>query len=138
MINRGTFDRLEDAVDRFEETWSPDSHSKIEELLREFRLSDDDEAIVELIRIDIELRYERGLSIELARAAGTCRGNRVRRLSFAIGQWAFGIADALERTAGCQTRTLVSGTGARDFRAAEAAADRGHQGRDDCQCGVGI
>lgn len=65
MINRGTSDRLEDAIDRFEENWSPESHSKIEELLSEYSLGNDDEAIVELIRIDIELRYERGLSIEL-------------------------------------------------------------------------
>ncbi|QDV47670.1 Serine/threonine-protein kinase PrkC [Stieleria neptunia] len=65
MINRGTFDRLEDAIDHFEETWSLQSQSKIEELLADHGLSDDEEAIVELIRIDIELRYERGLSIEL-------------------------------------------------------------------------
>ncbi len=65
MINRGTFDRLEDAIDHFEETWSLQSQSKIEELLAAHGLSDDEEAIVELIRIDIELRYERGLSIEL-------------------------------------------------------------------------
>ncbi|QEG02800.1 Serine/threonine-protein kinase PrkC [Stieleria maiorica] len=65
MINRGTLDRLEDAIDQFEETWSPESHAKIEEMLSAYGLSDDDEAIVELIRIDIELRYERGLSIEL-------------------------------------------------------------------------
>ncbi|MDV6028653.1 MAG: tetratricopeptide repeat protein [Phycisphaera sp. RhM] len=65
MINRGTFDRLEDAIDQFEETWSLQSQSNIEELLAAYGLSDDEEAIVELIRIDIELRYERGLSIEL-------------------------------------------------------------------------
>lgn len=65
MINRGTFDRIEDAIDQFEEIWSPDSQSQIEDLLTEFGLISDDEAIVELIRIDIELRYERGLSIEL-------------------------------------------------------------------------
>ena len=65
MINRGTTDLLEDVIDRFEETWSPDSQRRIEALLDEYGLTDDDEAIVELIRIDIELRYERGLSIEL-------------------------------------------------------------------------
>jgi serine/threonine protein kinase/tetratricopeptide (TPR) repeat protein len=65
MINRGTCDRLEDAIDNFEETWSLQSRSKIEDLLCEFGLVDDHEAIAELVRIDIELRYERGLSIEL-------------------------------------------------------------------------
>ncbi|WP_182869626.1 protein kinase domain-containing protein [Rhodopirellula sp. JC639] len=65
MINRGTLDRLEDAIDQFEETWSPESQARMEDLLTAYGLGDDDEAIVELIRIDIELRYERGLSIEL-------------------------------------------------------------------------
>lgn len=65
MINRGTFDRLEDAIDNFEETWSTESPTKIEDVLHEFGLTNVAEAIVELIRIDIELRYERGLSIDL-------------------------------------------------------------------------
>ncbi|MCA9137785.1 MAG: tetratricopeptide repeat protein [Planctomycetales bacterium] len=65
MINRGTFDRLEDAIDNFEETWAGQSPATIEDVLTEYGLSNDVEAIVELIRIDIELRYERGLAIDL-------------------------------------------------------------------------
>ena len=65
MINRGTIDRLDDAVDEFEERWSPDSPSRIEDLLSQHGLRNDADAIVELIRVDIELRNQRGLPIEI-------------------------------------------------------------------------
>lgn len=65
MINRASLDRLEDAIDAFETGWSEHSQTTIETLLQSHGLLDDHEAISELIRVDIELRYERGMSIEL-------------------------------------------------------------------------
>ncbi|OYP28318.1 protein kinase domain-containing protein [Rhodopirellula sp. MGV] len=66
MINRGTFDRLDEAIDEFEASWTPNSTATIEDLVARYGLSDDHDAIAELIRIDIELRYESGDTIELA------------------------------------------------------------------------
>ena len=65
MINRANLDRLEDAIEEFEQRWSEGSYATIEQLLEAYGLADDHEAIAELIRVDIELRYERGASIEL-------------------------------------------------------------------------
>ncbi|MEL6108685.1 MAG: hypothetical protein AAFU85_21985, partial [Planctomycetota bacterium] len=65
MIHQAQSDRLDDAIDEFEETWSSDSRWKIEPLLERYGLVESDEAIAELIRIDIELRYEHGLTADL-------------------------------------------------------------------------
>lgn len=65
MINRANIDQLEDAIEEFEQRWSEGSHATLEQLLEAHGLADDHEAIAELIRVDIEWRYERGTSIEL-------------------------------------------------------------------------
>ncbi|MEO1525061.1 MAG: protein kinase [Planctomycetota bacterium] len=65
MIHQAQSDRLDDAIDEFEDTWSSESRLKIETLLQRHGLAESDEAIAELIRIDIELRYENGLATDL-------------------------------------------------------------------------
>ncbi|WP_436714377.1 protein kinase [Roseiconus lacunae] len=66
MIDRSTFDRLDEAIDEFEASWSCDAKaSSIESLLERHGLASDQSAIAELIRIDIELRYESGQPLEL-------------------------------------------------------------------------
>ncbi|NND96343.1 MAG: protein kinase [Pirellulaceae bacterium] len=68
-INQASNEQIDDAidnvVDRFEEEWTPESRSAIRTLLQQYQLADDHEAATELIRIDIELRYKQGLSIQL-------------------------------------------------------------------------
>ncbi|MCC9600168.1 protein kinase [Stieleria sp. JC731] len=65
MINRGTFDRVDEAIDEFEASWSLESNEAIEDLVSRYGLSQDHDAIAELIRVDIELRYENGDSCEV-------------------------------------------------------------------------
>ncbi|QDT09318.1 serine/threonine-protein kinase [Planctomycetes bacterium K23_9] len=65
MINRTMNDSLDEAIDQFEENWTPDSRSTISPLLTEHGLKGDHDALTELIRIDIELRYKHGLSLKL-------------------------------------------------------------------------
>lgn len=65
MINQAGTDQLDDAIDCFEQNWSPGPPRRVREVLDRFGLSDDAEAATELIRIDIELRYDRGLTIDL-------------------------------------------------------------------------
>ncbi len=65
MINHASTDQLDEAIDRFEQNWSPKSRSEIRALLADHDLADDLTALTELIRIDIELRYKQGLSIQL-------------------------------------------------------------------------
>jgi serine/threonine protein kinase/tetratricopeptide (TPR) repeat protein len=65
MINQVGTEQLDDAIDRFEESWTPRSPQEIRLLLEEFGLADDCAALTELIRIDIELRYTRDLSVRL-------------------------------------------------------------------------
>ena len=65
MINRGTFDQREDAAEAFEADWSVDSRGSIEGTLRNYGLENDLTAIVELVRIDIELRYDRGANVDI-------------------------------------------------------------------------
>ena len=65
MINRTMLDQVEEAIDCFEENWSPDSRTRIHALLEAYDLTDDDAALTELIRIDIELRYKHGIDIQL-------------------------------------------------------------------------
>ncbi len=65
MINRVLLDRLDDAIDQFEDQWSAESKLEIGSLLTGFQLSDDVESIAELIRIDIDLRYENELPVNL-------------------------------------------------------------------------
>jgi hypothetical protein len=65
MINRAVLDQVEEAIDCFEENWSPESRAKIYALLETYDLTDDYAALTELLRIDIELRYERGLAIQI-------------------------------------------------------------------------
>ncbi len=65
MINQVSTDRIDEAIDSFEEGWSLDSRSDIRSLLGRFHLADDSTAITELIRIDIELRYAQGIPIDL-------------------------------------------------------------------------
>ena len=68
MINQVHIDLaelLDEAILSFEESWSLDSRDQIEILLENQGLSGSDEAITELIRVDIELRYRRGVSVDL-------------------------------------------------------------------------
>lgn len=66
MIDRAVVDQVEEAIDSFEENWSSDSRFQIEALLKEYDLVEDPEALTELIRIDIEFRYERGLPCDIS------------------------------------------------------------------------
>ena len=65
MIHQAQSDRLDDAIDEFESNWTSDSRLKIEQLLERYGLIESDEAVAELIRIDIELRYDHGLTADL-------------------------------------------------------------------------
>lgn len=65
MINPVMSDPVDEIIEQFETGWSPKSRLRIPQLLREHDLSDDLEAITELIRIDIEFRYKLGLTIDL-------------------------------------------------------------------------
>jgi serine/threonine protein kinase/tetratricopeptide (TPR) repeat protein len=65
MIDRAVLDQVEETIDCFEENWSADSRSNICALLAEYDLVDDYAALTELLRIDIELRYERGLPCQI-------------------------------------------------------------------------
>ncbi len=65
MINRAVLDQVEEAIDCFEEKWSPDSRGEINALLDAYDLSDDHSALTELIRIDIELRYKHAIPVKL-------------------------------------------------------------------------
>tara|TARA_R110002049_G_scaffold285698_1_gene466764 strand:- start:181075 stop:184158 length:3084 start_codon:yes stop_codon:yes gene_type:complete len=65
MIDQIQAEQLDDAIDRFEDSWSVHSVSTIGELLEEYGLGDDPDALVELVRIDIELRYEHELPVNL-------------------------------------------------------------------------
>ena len=65
MINQVNTDRVDEAIDCFEDSWSLDSRSQICSLLDRFGLLDDSTAVTELIRIDIELRYARGIAVSL-------------------------------------------------------------------------
>ncbi len=65
MINKSSVDQLDEAIDCFERDWSPRSLGGIRSLLNQFDLGNDHSAITELIRIDIELRYNHGLSFPL-------------------------------------------------------------------------
>ncbi len=67
MINHTSTDPLEAAIDDFEENWSPESRTNIRALLQEHGLMGNPSALTELIRIDIELRYGRGIPIQLDR-----------------------------------------------------------------------
>ena len=65
MINRNPADSVDEAIDCFEENWSPDSRESIGSILQEHGLAEDPDALTELIRIDIELRYKQGFSFAL-------------------------------------------------------------------------
>ncbi|MCG8649525.1 MAG: protein kinase, partial [Pirellulales bacterium] len=65
MINKACADQLDEAIDFFEENWSPRSRGQIRSLLKKFDLGEDYSALTELIRIDIELRYRRDVPIKL-------------------------------------------------------------------------
>ena len=66
MIHQAKTDPLDDAIDEFEATWSSNSRDQMESLLSRYGLIEDEEAIAELIRIDIELRYENDISLDLS------------------------------------------------------------------------
>ncbi len=65
MINRAVLDQVEEAIDCFEEKWSPESRGEINALLDAYELTNDHSALTELIRIDIELRYKHALPVSL-------------------------------------------------------------------------
>jgi serine/threonine protein kinase/Flp pilus assembly protein TadD len=65
MINRAVLDQVEEAIDCFEENWSPDSRGEIDALLDAYDLTNDQSALTELIRIDIELRYKHAIPVSL-------------------------------------------------------------------------
>ena len=65
MINRAKSDQLEDAIELFERNWTDASRSSIDKLLEDHSLAGDEEALAEIIRVDIELRYRNGSPIEL-------------------------------------------------------------------------
>jgi eukaryotic-like serine/threonine-protein kinase len=56
---------LDDLIDQFESEWSPGPTSSIRTTLEQFGLTNDEVAITELVRIDIERRYCSGLSCRL-------------------------------------------------------------------------
>ncbi|MFK8110898.1 MAG: tetratricopeptide repeat protein [Rubripirellula sp.] len=60
MADRMHQDQLEPLIKRYESSWTVQSHSSVHALLHEFKLQGNLNALTELIRIDIELRYEHG------------------------------------------------------------------------------
>lgn len=65
MIDHATTDILEEAIDCFEENWSPRSGTEISHLLQDFGLGLEPNAITELVRIDIEMRHKQGIEFQL-------------------------------------------------------------------------
>ncbi|MGI9470763.1 MAG: protein kinase domain-containing protein [Rubripirellula sp.] len=65
MIDQAHINQLEEAIDSFEEGWTPDSRDGMIELLKTYDLEDDQAALTELIRVDIELRYKSGFNPQL-------------------------------------------------------------------------
>lgn len=64
MINQIT-ETVDDLIDHFETEWSPHATATIGTTLKRFQLADDEVALTELIRIDIERRYGSGLPCRL-------------------------------------------------------------------------
>lgn len=65
MIGRVDSERIDFVIDRFEEEWSSNSADQISELLSTFGLTNNWDAVTELIRIDIELRYQARHAVDL-------------------------------------------------------------------------
>ncbi len=65
MFHPTQIDPLEDAIDQFEENWSPDSFANIQSLLDQHDLQGRALAITEFVRVDIELKTKRGLTVDL-------------------------------------------------------------------------
>ena len=65
MINRLCMDQSEDAIECFEANWTSNSRDEIGAILDAFELRDDDSTLIELIRVDIELRYRNDLPVTL-------------------------------------------------------------------------
>ena len=87
MINSVISDPVDEIIDRYEEDWTPQSRDRISNLLDEYELSNDEEALTELIRIDIELRYKNGIDLDLEEYFGTYDSllqypNRVAQIAF--------------------------------------------------------
>ena len=58
-------DPLEDLIEEFESRWNPESRESIQQIVSDHGLTNDSEAITELIRIDIEFRYKHGIDLQL-------------------------------------------------------------------------
>ena len=133
MINRNVLDQVEEAIDSFEENWSPDSRGNIKTLLEAYELTSDPAALTELIRIDIELRYKHGVTVQLDdyfQDFGDLlhAPDSVAQIAFEdyrsrSAGGAFGDRFALGESSGNQGRDLVS---AINLGAIEFASDAAH------------
>ena len=65
MIDKLEFDRLDEVLEEFEENWSLASRDEMRTFLRRFELAEDQEAVSELIRVDMDFRYREGLTVQL-------------------------------------------------------------------------
>ncbi len=65
MIEKLESERIDEALEYFDEHWSPAVGCQIGEILERYALLEDTEAMSEMIRIDIERRYSSGLSVQL-------------------------------------------------------------------------
>lgn len=61
-----TLDTIDEALDRFELDWTAESLDLIPSLVSSVGLADDMDAITELLRVDIDLRYAKGIPVDLA------------------------------------------------------------------------
>ena len=65
MINRTQLDKFEEAIEVFEEGWTPQAFGSVRSLMATYGLSGNESALVELIRVDIELRYGKKENVDL-------------------------------------------------------------------------
>lgn len=80
-------ERIDEALEYFDDHWTPASRRRLRGLLERYSLTDDPDAIAEFVRIDIERRYADGLAVRLHRYLAefeilTSRPERVAEVAF--------------------------------------------------------
>ena len=66
-LENAASERIDEALEYFDDHWTPASRRRLRSLLERYALTDDPDAIAEFVRIDIERRYADGLSVRLHR-----------------------------------------------------------------------
>ena len=66
-LENAASERIDEALEYFDDHWTPASRRRLRILLERYALTDDPDAIAEFVRIDIERRYTDGLSVRLHR-----------------------------------------------------------------------